>query len=151
MNDENISIEKVLQDIRVIGFNQSKDAIRDSNSGRIYYVGDGELKYVGISVSGPQVWHSDHTIKPGKLKNRISDTDDITIIDKTIFNYLVSEPLSDIKQAHEGLAWGISEMCKSKIKDGEIPHSRTVKSVPGIGSKLTDKILSNMRENPPEI
>jgi hypothetical protein len=142
MSDE---IQDALTSTGIVGFNPVTDAMRDTRNGRIHYVEDNEIKWTSPPGRVQRAWRAPGTMKPERFKEVFTDVDNsnVEIIDKTVFNALRDGPLKDITHAHDGLAWGITTLCRYKLEDGEKPHWNTLQAVAGIGETLTEKILSN--------
>lgn len=137
-------IEQALREVGIVGFDTDTDAIRDTRVGRIYYIDDGEIHWTDRS-SYQDKWLSPATMKPEHFVRALSDVDqdDIRIIDKTVFNRLVSGPLDGITHAHDGIAWGISVMCGHSLDPDETPNYQLLRAVPGVGKTLSGKIIDN--------
>ena len=138
-------INDALTSVGIVGFNPVTDAIKDTRIGRIYYVKNNEIRWAAPPHRHQQTWMTPGTMKPKDFEKALNDADedDIAIIDKTVFNQLVSGPLTDIKRIHDGLAWGITVMCEHKLQRGEKPSWKAVEAVQGMGETLTGEFMRN--------
>lgn len=135
--------------VGILGLNPEKDAIRQTMSTgvRIWYYRDEEIRRVSMTNSRPCKWTTDFVCDPEKAKETLNacESENITVMDSSVFNWL-SETLSDVQRAHDGLLWGITLQFDYQIENGNNPSSISLKSVAGIGDKLGKQIARSLDE-----
>lgn len=134
----------------VLGFNPHTDAIdQRAQTATVHYFHDGEIWWARKEAWGRDVWLSPSPIHTaGDLYERLTAASDYRVIDKRVFNWLISGPLAEVDGVHGGLCWGIVRLFERDIKNGNDLRYRQLKCIGGIGDKLGKRIARKLHEYP---
>lgn len=137
------SVQDVLADHGVIGFDLNTDAIRQpSTSGpRYYYVDDGEIRWTSQFAHGGNTWRSPATMELDRFTEVLEAVDEFDVVSREAFDYF-SE--LDVEGVHDGLCWGIASIYGEDRAHESPPDRWSLKSVPGIGDTLGSRIVQAM-------